>query len=149
MNRLEKTFQRPRRNRRSKTGLPRRLAKRRCLIPATGFYEWSDNAANDKKQPHHFHLPNNEIFCFAGLWETCEMQSPKQAELFDVPNNFPGTMLQTFTILTTSPNKLVSKYHNRMPVMKLNAVGDWINEGGIGHESSDQIPLIVQQPNQS
>jgi putative SOS response-associated peptidase YedK len=123
--------------------------KRRCLIPATGFYEWNHNSATGEKEPHHFHLPNNEIFCFAGLWETWERLPPKQAELFDVPNNLHGTMAQTFTILTTSPNKLVSKYHDRMPVMKLNAIGDWIYEGGIDHEFTDQIPLLVQRPNQS
>ena len=47
--------------------------KRRCLIPATGFYEWQQTPAG--KQPHHIHRPDNSLFAFAGLWEHWERET--------------------------------------------------------------------------
>jgi putative SOS response-associated peptidase YedK len=42
-------------------------SRRRCLIPADGFYEWTVGS-DGQKQPIHFHLPGHELFAFAGLW---------------------------------------------------------------------------------
>lgn len=75
------------------------IARRRCLIPANGFYEWA--TLGKMKQPHLFTLKDEEPFAFAGIWETGTDKS--------LP---PG-----FAILTTAPNKLVSPYHHRMPVL--------------------------------
>ena len=73
-------------------------ARRRCLVPANGFYEWKD--AGGVKLPHLFTLRDDEPFAFAGIWEP------------------PGHDLPaTFCILTTSPNEVVAPIHNRMPVL--------------------------------
>ena len=76
---------------------------RRCLILADGFFEWHAAEKGGQKTPYLFKLKNDHPFTFAGLYEHKE---------------FPeGGELHTCTILTCPPNKLVSDYHNRMPVM--------------------------------
>jgi putative SOS response-associated peptidase YedK len=74
---------------------------RRCIIPTSGFYEWSHTG--DKKQPHYIRMADHSPMCMAGLWES-----------WKVPD---GGELETFTILTTSANKLVAPIHDRMPVI--------------------------------
>lgn len=78
------------------------MERRRCLVPADGFYEWQ--GAKPPKQPHFIRLKQGESFCFAGLWE--RWKPDEQSEAID-----------TFTILTTSPNELMKPLHNRMPVI--------------------------------
>jgi len=73
---------------------------RRCLVPASGFYEWKQLAKG--KQPYYIHPLNDELFFFAGLWESYGQGD--QA-------------IETFTILTTTPNKAMAEIHNRMPVI--------------------------------
>lgn len=77
------------------------FARRRCLIPADGFYEWSSE--DGVKQPYRFALTDRSVFCFAGLWD--RWTDPQ------------GHTLQTCTILTTEPNDEVRSIHNRMPVI--------------------------------
>lgn len=73
----------------------------RCLIPATGFYEFSGPRGD--KQSHYFSLPDAEIFSFAGLWKPSGGGADgKEA---------------TCCILTTSPNEVTEPFHNRMPVI--------------------------------
>jgi putative SOS response-associated peptidase YedK len=76
--------------------------RRRCLIPADGFYEWQ--GAKPPKQPYFIHRPDDGIFAFAGLWERW-----KPAD--DAPP------LDTCTIITTEPNAVMRAIHNRMPVI--------------------------------
>ena len=73
--------------------------KRRCLIPADGFYEWK----RPTKIPYHIHLKDREPFAMAGLWE--RWVSPE------------GDKLDSCTILTTTPNELMEELHDRMPVI--------------------------------
>ena len=73
---------------------------RRCLVPATGFYEWKSNAG---KTPFHFRLKSGDPFCFAGLW--------------DKWISGDGEIIHSFTVITTSPNQLVEHIHDRMPVI--------------------------------
>jgi putative SOS response-associated peptidase YedK len=75
--------------------------QQRCLVPASGFYEWQTKVA--KKQPYKIGLRNGAQFAFAGLWEKW------------VPEI--GEPVETFTIITTRANKLVSEVHRRMPVI--------------------------------
>jgi putative SOS response-associated peptidase YedK len=75
--------------------------KRRCLIPADGFYEWQKQ--EKAKQPFCFTMAEENAFAFAGLWST--WRSPE------------GSEIESCTILTTSPNQLVSDVHDRMPVI--------------------------------
>lgn len=77
------------------------FSKRRCLIPANGFYEWKK--IGKQKIPHRIFLKSEEIFAIAGIWETW-----KDTE--DRP-------LNSFSILTTTPNSLMRNIHNRMPVI--------------------------------
>lgn len=77
------------------------FARRRCLIPADGFYEWKKE--EKKKIPYYFFLKSGRPFCFAGLHETW-IPSDKQP-------------VHTCTIITTQANEVVSPIHNRMPVI--------------------------------
>ena len=90
--------------------------KRRCLVPADGFWEWE--TIGKKKIPWKFARPDGEEFCMAGLWE---------------PWNSPEGILETFTIITTSPNELVRSVHDRMPVILTPEAGEaWLEKGGVG-----------------
>lgn len=77
--------------------------RRRCLIPADGFYEWQKQP--NGKQPIFIRPAEGEErpFALAGLWE--------------VWRDPDGSALQTCTILTTTPNELMAPIHNRMPVI--------------------------------
>ena len=77
------------------------LKTNRCLVPASGFFEWKKEGT--KKIPFYISLPDQPIFAFAGLWD--EWQDPA------------GTVLATYTIITTEPNTLVAGIHNRQPVI--------------------------------
>ncbi len=73
--------------------------KRRCLIPANGFYEWR----KEDKQPYYFHLKDRELFTFAGIREN--WRSPE------------GEFVRSCSIITTSANNASENIHNRMPVI--------------------------------
>ena len=76
--------------------------RRRCLIPATGFYEWQKR--DDGKQPYRFRRKDLEPFAFAGIWEF---------------NRLLGEDTLSAAIIVGEPNPLVSGVHDRMPVMLL------------------------------
>jgi len=76
------------------------FAKRRCLIPATGFYEWQQRA--DGKQPYRFRRKDLEPFAFAGLWEF---------------NRLDGEDVVSAAIIVGKANTVVGQIHDRMPVM--------------------------------
>jgi len=73
---------------------------RRCLVPATGFFEWR---RGNGKTPYHIRLKNGEPFCFAGLW--------------DKWISGDGEIIHSFTIITTAPNPMMQQIHDRMPVI--------------------------------
>lgn len=75
---------------------------RRCIAPASGFYEWKKSAAGPK-QPYWVHLHDERPIAFAGLWETWSQEG--------------AAPLETFTILTTTPNATMQSLHDRMPVI--------------------------------
>lgn len=80
--------------------------RRRCIVPATGFYEWQKGPEpKAPKTPHWIHMADERPFAFAGLWETWKGKGE------DAPP------LHSFTILTTSPNPYVRHIHDRMPVI--------------------------------
>lgn len=83
------------------------LRRRRCLVPADGFYEW--RKTTDGKVPTRIQRRDGRPLALAGLWERW--------------SRGPGEPLETFTILTTSPNALLAPVHDRMPVVL--APEDW------------------------
>lgn len=79
---------------------------RRCLVPATGYYEWLDTPQG--KQPYNFHREAHEPFLIAAIWETWD--------------NRDGV-----TLITAAANEAVKKIHNRMPVIiEINAAHEWL-----------------------
>jgi putative SOS response-associated peptidase YedK len=87
---------------------------RRCIIPASGFYEWQKKGTG-AKQPYYFYLKEREVFGFAGLWETW---LDKQT----------GELLETCTIITTEANEVLKPVHDRMPViLKIANYDEWLD----------------------
>ena len=86
--------------------------KRRCVVPADGFYEWRGPKA--MREPLWIHPVDEGLLLFAGLYEAWQLQ--------------PGEWQTTFTILTTTANRLLEPIHNRMPVILDEAgAADWMN----------------------
>jgi putative SOS response-associated peptidase YedK len=91
------------------------LKRRRCLIPADGFYEWKRIGAKEK-QPYNIGLASGSVFAFAGLWDR-----------WRDPNN---SILESCTILTTRPNALVADVHDRMPaILREEDYECWLDPG--------------------
>ncbi len=108
--------------------------RRRCLIPASGFYEWQ-KAEKSAKQPFYFYLKEKEVFGFAGLWE----------EWLDKQT---GELLETCTIITTEANKVLQPVHNRMPVIiKTENYEQWLdkNEGDTNTLQKFLIPYPAKE----
>jgi putative SOS response-associated peptidase YedK len=86
--------------------------KRRCVVPADGFFEWT--GPKTARQPTWFHREDNQLLLFAGLYESWR---PK-----------PNQWETTFTILTTDANALTRQYHDRMPVILADRdADDWMD----------------------
>ncbi len=75
--------------------------RRRCLVPADGFFEWARQGG--RKAPMYIHLENRDLFAFAGLWESRARPD--------------GSKLETCAILTTEANELIRPLHHRMAVV--------------------------------
>jgi putative SOS response-associated peptidase YedK len=89
--------------------------KQRCLIPADGFYEWQ--ATPNGKQPFRFTRKDGGFFCMAGLWERW-VRPHVEGELgLDDTGPQVGQIIESFTVITTTPNPMVAAVHNRMPVI--------------------------------
>jgi putative SOS response-associated peptidase YedK len=87
------------------------LARKRCLVPADGFFEWVRPEGKGKQppQPFYFHPASHALFAFAGLWARTRDDH--------------GTELRSFTLITTRADDLVRPVHDRMPVVL--AREDW------------------------
>lgn len=96
---------------REKTTFRNAFARRRCLIPADGFYEWE--VVGKTKQPIHFRLRDGGLFAMAGLWERW---------------TGPTGVVESCTILTTTANDLIQPLHDRMPViLPTERHEEWLN----------------------
>ncbi len=85
--------------------------RRRCLVPANGFYEWKP--AGRRKQPYYCHLEGAPLLAMAGLWEA--WRSPE------------GEVVTTYTIVTTDANEEMRALHDRMPLVLLpDAYDAWL-----------------------
>ena len=86
--------------------------KRRCVVPADGFFEWT--GPKTARQPTWFHREDSALILFAGLYEAWQKEH--------------GVWQTTFTILTTSANALLESYHDRMPVILADRdADDWMD----------------------
>jgi putative SOS response-associated peptidase YedK len=101
------------------------LRRRRCLVPADGYYEW--RSEHSGKQPYLFKRRDSKIMAFAGLWERWERG---------------GEPLESFTIIVTEANDLARPVHDRMPVIIEPAHFDrWLDAGRYG--PTDILPLLT------
>ncbi|MDX1747768.1 MAG: SOS response-associated peptidase [Halobacteriales archaeon] len=101
---------------RQKRSFAEPFESRRCLVPADGFYEWSQQG--DRKQPYRVSFEDDRPFAMAGLWERWTPPT-RQTGL----GEFGGSArdetepVETFTVVTTEPNSVVSEHHHRMAVV--------------------------------
>jgi putative SOS response-associated peptidase YedK len=106
---------------------------KRCLIPADGFYEWKAQAGTKTKTPYFIHMKDGKPFAFAGLWD--EWHSPD------------GNSLRTCTIVTTTPNELMSTLHTRMPViLERDDYAAWLDPMPQAKDSDKLLRLIRPFP---
>lgn len=93
------------------------VQKRRCVIPADGFYEWK-RYSEKLRQPYHIQLRDGEPFFFAGIYGASTETRPA-----------------TFALLTTAPNAVMTGIHDRMPViLREDALRPWLTPGGLTGE---------------
>ena len=103
--------------------------RKRCLVPADGFYEWK-KVGKKTKIPYRFVKHGEELFAFAGIWD--EYESEK------------GEKEHTFLILTTSPNQLIGEIHDRMPViLRKEAESKWLDPTA---SENDLLELLKPYP---
>jgi putative SOS response-associated peptidase YedK len=100
---------------REKKGWKSSLARRRCIIPIDGFYEWQDQGKGRRKQPFYITARDGTPLALAGLWAT--WRDPATKEQGEAADTDADDELWTCTILTTSANQLMGSVHHRMPVI--------------------------------
>jgi putative SOS response-associated peptidase YedK len=108
----------------SKPAFRQAFARRRCLLPADGFYEWQQVNADGRvrKQPYFIHRADGGVLAFAGLYEIWRDSS--------YPDDHPAAWLWTATIITTRAEDSVGQIHDRMPmVIEPGRWGDWLDPG--------------------
>jgi len=91
---------------------------RRCLVPADGFYEWTDRG--DRRQPHRVAYHDDRVFAMAGIWERWTPKTEQTGLGAFVDGEGPSDdpePIETFAILTTEPNGVVEPLHHRMAVI--------------------------------
>src|SRR5262249_7924210 len=102
------------------------LKRRRCLIPADGFYEWKKSPDGKSKTPMYIRLKGGKPFAFAGLWD--RWHSPDGSELLSC------------TIVTGKPNKLCAEIHDRMPMIRTGEEARrWIRPGELSGGEADEL----------
>lgn len=102
------------------------LKKRRCIVLADGFYEW--RTEGKKKLPLHIRMKDQRPFAIAGLWET--WRDPA------------GEVLNTCTLITTSPNDFMSRIHDRMPaILPKDRIAAWLSPEA--REAAQVLPLLT------
>lgn len=116
-----------------KPSFRRPLRSGRCLIPATGFYEWQASPTSRGKVKYVFTRADGEMFGFAGL---C-----------DVWRDPSGRELKTYTIITTAPNAVVAPVHDRMPVILTRETEEvWLDPDE--HDPRNLIPCLLPLPDE-
>lgn len=114
------------------------MAHRRCIVPASGFYEWLHRDKKDR-QKHRFTLPGSNTLYMAAVY-----------------NLFPEEALPRFCILTTAANQSMAPYHDRMPVLvSQTEINAWLTDGDAAASIARRVPPLLsarkedpQQPEQ-
>jgi putative SOS response-associated peptidase YedK len=97
--------------------------KRRCVIPANGYYEWSIN--DNIKIPYFINIPDKETIYFAGIWKYL---------------NFKKSSMKVFSIITKPSNSLLNEIHDRMPV----TLSSEESKDYLDHNNSDYLKNNVK-----
>ncbi|MFZ4517847.1 MAG: SOS response-associated peptidase [Microthrixaceae bacterium] len=109
----------------SKPAFRRAFARRRCIVPVDGFYEWRAVPGRRQKQPYFIHRPDGEPYAFAGLWEQWRGPAPDGEATAEAPE--PVTVRST-TIITGAANAAMEPLHDRMPViLPPSAWAEWLS----------------------
>jgi putative SOS response-associated peptidase YedK len=96
----------------------------RCLVPANGFYEWRKEGRS--REPYYIHRKDDGLVAIAGL--------------YDIWKGPGGTELKSFVIVTTEPNSLVSRYHDRMPaILRQDDEEKWLTPGRLAQQTVQDI----------
>lgn len=102
------------------------IETQRCLVPASGFYEWKKT--DEGKVPHYIRLKSGELFAFAGLYATWHDEQ--------------GREVHTYTIITTEPNALMYDIHDRMPViLKKEDEDAWVDPDN--HDKDRLLSMLI------
>jgi putative SOS response-associated peptidase YedK len=103
------------------------MSRRRCLIPADGFYQWKGDVPG-RKQAYYVHRPDHELFALAGLWELW--------------TGADGSEIETAAVITTRPTASLSEIHDRMPAIIMpEDFTRWLDTAN--HSASDAAKLLV------
>jgi putative SOS response-associated peptidase YedK len=113
----------------SKPAFRAAFRERRCLIITDGFYEWETQGR--RKQPWCIRRADGQPFAFAGLWECWADPA--------------GQVVESCTIITTTPNALIRRFHHRMPVILAPQDYDLWLDGQV-RDASRLLPLLVPCP---
>lgn len=106
--------------------------KRRCLVPADGYYQWREGDAT--KQPYLIARRDGAPFAFAGIWERWG------------PRQDPAASLDSFTIITTDANDFLARFHHRMPaVLPAESYAAWLDPDADG---ASVLDLLAPLPNE-
>ena len=113
---------------REKPSFREAFQRRRCLIPADGFYEWQSQEGGGPKTPYWIHRPGREPFTLAGLWDRWRPDE--------------GEPLHTFTILTTRASDWMVPLHDRMPVI----IGEADRDRWMSRDTSEEDAHAMLSP---
>jgi putative SOS response-associated peptidase YedK len=109
----------------------RAFERRRCIVPADGFYEWQKIEGQKTKQPWFYRRRDGEPLAFAGLWEIWHDRNLGD----DAPR------IRTCTIITTTPNDVVAPVHDRMPAVLTES--DWNNWLDVENRDTASLALLL------
>jgi len=107
------------------------IPRQRCIVPASGFFEWKKEGA--EKKPYYIHFPEFPIFAMAGLWDAYQ---PTE-----------GTIIETFTIITIPANDSIRPLHDRMPlILNPENANSWLSKGHLSEIQTQisQWPLTLK-----
>ena len=102
--------------------------KRRCVIPANGYYEWS--VKDNIKIPYFINIPDKEMIYFAGIWKYL---------------NFKKSSMKVFSIITKPSNSLLKEIHNRMPVtLSTEESKDYLDHNNSNYLSNNDQSILEE-----